>query len=625
MERRLAAIMAADVVGYSRLVETDEAGTLTALRELRREVIDPLLAEHHGRIVKLMGDGAIVEFGSVVDAVACAVAVQKGVSAQQAEVVPERRIVFRIGVNLGDVVVEGEDLLGDGVNVAARLEQLAAPGGIAVSGTAHDHLRGKLGCGFAFAGEQRVKNIEQPVRVYHVVLDGRPPARAPARRRRGVRVAVAAALALLLIGAGGLDVWWWRGEASRPWQMADLPLPDKPSVAVLPLDNLSGDPGQDYFVDGLTDSIITALARFEDLFVVARNSTFAYKGKPTDVRQVGRELGVRYVLEGSVQRSADRLRFIVQLIDAPSGRHVWADQYDRPLADVFAVQDEVTQRVAGALGTAYGGALHRAEAARGAAAPDARLRSYDHFLLGLDQVHQFTKEGNALAKEHFHKAVELDPHNAKAYAKLAITHFLDYALGFAKRDEAFTALWRYARAAVDADPTEPWAYWALAYAHLYAGDHDQSLAAYEKALALNPNDADVLVEYGWTLAFAGRAEEGIRRMREALRLNPHYPEWYLNDLALGYLVAHDHEEAVAALSQIASPSRGDRLYLAAALARLGRLEEAREQVDEVLRRQPETTVNGFVETRPFKREEDRAYFAESLQLAGLPATSVTTN
>ena len=376
-ERRLAAIMAADIVGYSRLVEADEAGTLAAIKDLRREVIDPLLAEHHGRIVKLMGDGAIVEFGSVVDAVACAVAVQKGVAAQQAEVPPERRIVFRIGINLGDVVVEGEDLLGDGVNVAARLEQLCEPGGVLVSGTAYDHLQGKLDLPLEFAGEQQ----RQEHRPAGADLPG-------AARRRARRVSLAPRARV----AGGCcplrlpSCWRSSSPAGAFWWLrpGEPALTGRPSIAVLPFDNLGGDEATGRLADGITEDIITDLARFREFDVIARNSTAVYKGKPVDVRQVGKDLNVRYVLEGSIQRQGEQIRATAQLIDAATGAHVWSERWDRPAGDVFAVQTEIAEQVASRLGG--WGVVIEAERQAARRKRPTDLTAYELYLRGIDEM-----------------------------------------------------------------------------------------------------------------------------------------------------------------------------------------------------------------------------------------------
>ena len=409
VERRLAAILAADIVGYSRLIEQDEAATLAAIKGLREGAIDPLLAEHKGRIVKLMGDGAIVEFASVVDAVACAVAIQKAVADRQAKTPADKRIVFRIGVNLGDVVVDGDDLLGDGVNVAARLEQLCEPGGVLVSGTAFDHLQGRLGLPLEFTGEQQVKNIARPVRAYRVRLDGEPARLStpqPSGQPRQRLVLAAAALLFALIFAGG--IW-------KLWPVE--PPPAKPSIAVMPFDNMGGDEATGRLADGITEDVITDLARFRDLDVIARNSTEVYKGKPVDVRQIGKDLSVGYVLEGSIQRQADRARVTAQLIDTDTGAHVWSDRWDRPLDDIFAVQAEVAERVAGTLAS-YGVILAADRAVARRERPE-NLGTYDLYLMGTEALGSATKEGLDEAIRLLSRAVEIDPGFARAWAALA--------------------------------------------------------------------------------------------------------------------------------------------------------------------------------------------------------------
>ena len=378
VERRLAAVLAADMVGYSRLMERDEQGTLERLKARRRELVGPLVAAHRGRIVKLMGDGALVEFASVVDAVACAVAVQGGMAEREAGVPEAERIRFRIGVNLGDVIVEGTDLLGDGVNVAARLEQLAEPDGVVISGTAFDQLRGGFGWTFAPLGEQHLKNIERPVRVYRMVLGG----------------------------------------GARPPERPALPLPDKPSLAVLPFDNLSGDPEQGYFADGIVEDITTALARVSGLFVIARNSSFAYRDKAIDVRQIGRELGVRYVLEGSVRKAGERVRITGQLIDAQSGAHLWAERFDGTLADVFDLQDRVAEGVAGAIEPT----LRGAEIERARRKPTGSLDAYDLYLRAIPHLLTLTAEDNREALRLLEQALALDPNYAVALGLKAWCH-----------------------------------------------------------------------------------------------------------------------------------------------------------------------------------------------------------
>jgi adenylate cyclase len=376
LERRLAAILAADVAGYSRLMGADEEGTLERLKALRRELLDPKIAEHHGRIVKTTGDGLLVEFASVVDAVRCAVAVQQAMPQRNADVATDSRIELRIGINLGDVIVEGDDLYGDGVNIAARIEALADPGGVLISSTVHDHVRDRLPFIFEDLGEQQVKNIARPVRVY---------------RFRDI------------------------GTAVKSTAAETLPLPDKPSVAVLPLANMSSDPEQEYFADGIAEDIITALSRYPSLFVIARNSTFTYKGRAVDVKQVGRELGVRYVLEGSLRQGNNRIRVTAQLVEAATGTHVWADRYDRDLADIFAMQDEITEAVTVAIAPA----IAEAEQQRAMRKPPESLDAWAAYQRGLWHLRKASAEDNALAERFFQQAIDLDPMFAGGYSGLA--------------------------------------------------------------------------------------------------------------------------------------------------------------------------------------------------------------
>jgi TolB-like protein len=449
VERRLAAILAADVVGYSRLVEQDEAGTLTALRTLRCEIIDPLLAQHHGRIVKLMGDGVLAEFGSVVDAVACAVAVQKGLTERQADLPSERRIVLRISVNLGDVVVEGEDLLGDGVNIAARLEQICEPGGVMISGTAYDQLQGKLNLPMAFAGEQRLKNIDRPIRTYQIRLTGRSSG--PRWSLGLVKRWALAAVVLLVLGLLG-------GIAHLLWPRAPSPT-GKPAVAVLPFDNLVGDEATGRLADSLAADIITDLARFRDLAVIDRNSTAVYKGGPVDVRDVGRSLNVGYVVAGSIQRQGDQVRVTAQLLDATTAAHIWSERWDRPLKDIFAVQTElaeqVTAKLAGHSGTIFVAGKDTAKRKR----PE-NLSAYELYLLGTEAQQRGTKEGTEESLRLLKRSLEIDPKLARAWTALAWSYTL--LRGWA--DD--TPEWRKARLdaarrAVELDPLDAEAHAAL--------------------------------------------------------------------------------------------------------------------------------------------------------------------
>ena len=410
-KRRLAAILAADVVGYSRLMERDEAGTLARLQQLRSELIDPLIASHRGRIVKLMGDGALVDFASVVDAVACAVEIQRGMAERNAEVPKDRRIELRVGINSGDIIIEGDDIYGDGVNVAARLEGLAEPGGILISGTAHDQIEGKLGCGFACLGEKEVKNLDRSVRVYRVLSE--PAAagsvRDPGRPRRRRTALATAAAALALAAGSGLWLWdtYWRlptVEAASVERMA-FPLPDKPSIAVLPFENVSADPGQDYFADGITEDIITELSKVSGLFVIAHNSTATYKDHEVEIRDVAEDLGVRYVLDGSIRRAGDQVRIAAQLVDATSGRYLWAERYDRDLAGIFAIQDEVTRKVVAELAVT----LKADENERLFRPHTQNFDAYDLFLRARKAWDPPTEENLLKGRELFEQVIELDP------------------------------------------------------------------------------------------------------------------------------------------------------------------------------------------------------------------------
>ena len=579
-ERRLAAILAADVVGYSRLVEADEAGTLAALRELRRAVVDPLLAEHRGRIVKLMGDGAIAEFGSVVDAVACAAALQKAVAEHQAGVPPGRRVVFRIGVNLGDVVVEGEDLLGDGVNVAARLEQLCEPGGVLVSGTAYDQLQGKLaGAPLEFAGEWQVKNIARPVRAYRMLLDG-----------------------------------------GRSPEWPALPLPDKPSLAVLPFENLSRDPEQGYFADGIVEDIITALSRAKWLFVIARHSSFAYRGKAMDVRQVGRELGVRYVLEGSVRKAGERVRITGQLIDAQSGAHLWADRFEGTLADVFELQDCVAEGVAGAIEPT----LRGAEIERARRKPTESLGAYDLYLRALQHLFTPTAADNREALRLLERALALDPDYATALGLKAWCHLNAYLRSWGGDDEAERAAGeRTARRALALGQDDPMALATGGFVlSLLAHDHEAALAALGRAVALNPNSALALSFSALVHCFAGDYGAAIEHAQRALRLSPFDPLSFrpLIALTFGHLFTGRHEAAAgyAARAVQANPDfEVCHALLVASLVELGRLEEAREAARRLVARFPTFRIAqrrraGFRDTGRFE-----AWLA-ALRRAGLP-------
>jgi TolB-like protein/class 3 adenylate cyclase/Tfp pilus assembly protein PilF len=603
----LAAILAADVVGYSRLVEQDEAGTLAALKKLRAEVIDPLLAKHKGRIVKLMGDGAIVEFGSVVDAVACAVAVQKDTAAAQACLPSGRRIVFRIGVNLGDVVVEGDDLLGDGVNVAARLEQLCDPGSVLISGTACDHLQGKLGLPLDFAGEQQVKNISRPVRAYRVRLDGRgQPWRLRLRPYLGkLRLAAAALIGLVLL-AGGL---WW----ARPVE----PAKPKPSIAVLPFDNLGGDETTGRLADGITEDVITDLARFRALDVIARNSIMIYKGKPVDVRQVGRDLNARYILEGSIQQQAGRVRVTAQLIDASSGSHVWSERWDRSAADIFVVQTELAEHVSDRLG-GYSGTVIAADREAAKRKRPANLTAYDLYLLGIEAQRRGNQTSVEEATQLLKRSLDIDPGLARAWTSLAFSYAL--LQNWADDSSELRRLQLDAsRRAVELDPLDAYAHAALGDALAATGGLAEAEAEYGKALALNPGSADILTLYsGWASTF-GEPQEGMEAAEHAMRLNPNVPAWAYINYRWAFFMGGRYEQA--AKMQERRPrenyGRSDFVEGAAILAALGRSDEAKAAVTEALAQFPDVTVEGYAGSLGMSAAE-RQRLVETMKKAGFP-------
>lgn len=619
VERRLAAILAADVVGYSRLVERDEAGTLARLKDLRKQVIEPILAAHQGRIVKLMGDGALVEFPSASEAVQAAVEVQRAVAEHQREMPEDERLRFRVGINLGDVVHEDGDIFGEGVNLAARLEPLAEPGGICVSRSVHEQARHRLDVPFVPMGAQRLKNIEDPVEVWRVALDGRKPARKLLPRPMRLRPALAATLALLLVVAGvGVGGWWWyQGHSSR----ASSAIATKASIAVLPFDNLGGDEATGRLVDGITEDIITDLAHFRDLDVIARNSTAVYKGKPVDVRQVGKELGVRYVLEGSIQRQGERVRVTAQLIDAGTGAHVWSERWDRPAQDVFAVQAEIAEQVAATLGGGLSyGAITSSEAQRAKRRPPASLSAYEHYMLAAEAKAQGSEPVVRKGLEHAEQAVALDPSLARAYTVRGwLRYFLvsfgeDYAASFEKMGADL-------RKAVELDPLDAEARTALAYWLQEAGNKAEAVAEARKAVSMSPSHVHVLVAAASLLAFAGEVDEGLAAADRALRLDPRMPPGNLRGVKDALFLARDFERTIDAVQRMPEDgrSRGSVFMLAASYAFLGRAREAEASKAVFLAKFPSVTAEawlnqGFV----FGRQQEQDLFIESFRKLGLP-------
>jgi adenylate cyclase len=581
LQRRLAAILSADVVGYSRLMGMDEAGTLSRLNVLRRELIDPTIAAHFGRVVKLMGDGALVEFASAVDAVTCAIEVQKQLREHDAGSTKSTPIQFRIGINVGDIIIEGEDILGDGVNIAARIEGIAEPGGISISEDAWRQVQGKVAANFVDAGEQSLKNIARPVRVYRLDLASK------------------AAIA---------------PETPRPMP----PQSDKPSIAVLAFNNMSGDPEQEYFSDGISEDIITDLSKLSELHVIARNSSFTYKGKPVDVKQVGRDLGVRYVLEGSVRKAGNRVRVTGQLIDAESGAHIWADRFDRDLTDIFAIQDELTQEIIAALKVK----LTPEKKERLVRKNTIDQEAYDLFLRVRELVWHSTRSGNIEARNMLERAVTINPDFAAALASIGFTHLNDYINGWAEVPERSlqTGL-EIAEHAVQLDEEEPQAHWVLAVALLFHRELDRALAEARRCLALEPNSAGAHVVMARILTYSGDPASAINVIDAYMRLDPLYRDLALHFLAEAQVSLRQFDAAVATLKRrLERNPNSETSYalLAACYGHLGRIADARAAWAEATRIAPKFSIERQRRLLPYKNLDDFELRVEGMRKAGLP-------
>ncbi len=579
--RRLAAILAADVVGYSRMMGANEAGTLAALKHHRETIFDPAVTAHGGRVVKLMGDGTLVEFPSVVDAVTCALVIQRAVAAQPPP--NGKGIMLRIGVNLGDIIIDGDDIYGDGVNVAARLEPLAEPGGICVAGIVNESVGSRVDITFTDGGDVTVKNIERPIRV-----------------------------------------WKWHPdrdlEAMRQPAVPSAPKPERPSIAVLPFNNMSGDPEQEYFSDGITEDIITDLSKVRGLAVIARNSSFAYKGKSPDIRVVGRELGVRSVLEGSIRRAGNRVRITAQLIDASTGNHLWAERYDRDLTDIFAVQDEVTRNIVEALKVA----LTPSERARIADTPTSSVQAHDLFLKGRELIQSPDVDRTKFEESVrlFGHAIELDPGYAQAHAGLAIANLFNYNNRWTDDpDPSIRLADELATKAVALDPNEPFAYAISAIVAMYMSDGaERSTAAVEKALELNPNYALALNARGGFRVFGGHPAEGIPDIERAMRLDPGFSQQYLHFLGLAHLLLGNNETAATMFREriLLFPQTDiSRATLASALGHLGESEEAQEVWAELKKINPKFSLSQHLARLPFRDPADIERILAGLAKAGL--------
>ena len=578
-QRRLAAILAADVVGYSKLMASDEPGTLALLRKLRAEVIEPKVAQFHGRIVGSAGDSLLIEFASAVNAVRCAVEAQKELADRNASLPEDRRMTFRMGVNLGDVIAEGHTIYGDGVNIASRLEKLAKPGGICIGRNVYDQVKSKLVYSYTDLGPQRVHNLPDPVHAYQVQLGATIAAR------------------------------------------QSLPLPDKPSIAILPFENLSADREQEYFADGIVEEIITALSRFRQLFVIARNSSFTYKGRAVDVKQVGRELGVRYVLEGSVRKAGSRVRITGQLVDTSTSAHLWADRFEGGLDDIFGLQDQLTANVVGAIAPR----LEQAEIERAKHKSTENLDAYDYFLRGMAGLHQLTREGNAEALAHFRRAIQFDPNFAAAYA-MAARCFAQRRAGtwMDDRQKDVEEASTLARRAVELGHDDAFVLAAAGFVLADVVDNfTDGDALIDQALELNPNLAWAWLFSGWVKISLGQPDAGIERINHAIRLSPHDPHAFSMQCAIGsaHFIAGRYREALA-WSEKAVRGKPDFVLhncLAAASAALGGYPaDAQKALARLRRVNPALRISNLQDVISYLRKEDFAKWVEGLRLAGLP-------
>jgi TolB-like protein/class 3 adenylate cyclase len=611
MERRLAAILAADVVGYSRLMERDETDTFERLRALHNQLFQPEITEHHGRIFKFTGDGLLAEFMSVVDAVACAAALQRSMASQNEALPADQRIEFRMGVNLGDVIIEGDDIYGEGVNLAARLEQLADPGDIFVSQTVLEHVGNKLPFLFEGMGSHRVKNIEKPVAVHRLRHSdtGRRQVRIwPRVFARRFWIAWAAVLVLVISGAA-LGEYWWQRQSHA--------VVEKPTLAVLPFTSFGDDLKWDRLAEGLTEDVITDLSHSKDLMVIARNSTDIYKGKSVDVRQVGRDLGAKYVLEGSIRPSGDRARVTAQLIDAETGTHVWSERYDRPTAEIFNLQSELTEQIAATITSAEGVVAEAERAIVHRKAPE-NLAAFDYYLLGIEAKHSLTAEGLSRAEELFRKAVELDPRLARAYVGLVYTYNYMLFMGWAPSlQDTLAKQMDAAQKAVALDPNDGESHLALGQAYAYHGELSKAFDEFKRAEDLSPNNADLLLQIGWFIASMGQPARAVELAERSVRLNPHFPDWYSSALRDVYFFAKRFSTSLGYAKQVKDPAILDHAMIAMTEAYLGDT-AAKSDAAEVIRGDPNWSAEQYNNDIGGMAEDAANVFAEGARKAGLP-------
>ena len=575
--RRLAAIFVADAAGYTRHIVEDELASHNHFKRDYSELFEPAIGRFRGRLIKKTGDGFLVEFSSVVDAVECAVHIQSQKTRWRDAQDEDPGLDYRIGINVGEIIVESDDIYGDDVNIAFRIEQLVEPGNICLTSAAFESVRNRLDLGFESLGKHQVKNILEPIGVYRVTLDPATAAAGP--------------------------------EGRRPARS----LPSKPSIALLPFINMSGGAEWNYFSDGITNDLITELSRFKSLFVIARNSSFAFQNKPVNVREIGRDLGVQYIMEGSIRRAMNRVRITVQLVDAQTGTHLWAERYDRDMEDIFAVQDEVTRTIVATLvGRVESDVLQRAKRK-----PTEVLAAYDYLLQGLDQLNRLTKEDNAQAAAFFEKAIELDPEYALAYAHLASTYmyrwFWEVSL-----DPLDERAYQLAKHSLELNEEESRCHMVFGRVQLYRRNFGQALYHHERGVSLNPNDADSAAHMGLVLAFTGRAEEGIEWLEQAMRLNPYHPDWYNEDLGQALYVVKRYQEAAQVLERVAVPPFWVSIWLAACYARLGRRREAEALQRKVTESWSEVDWDRYGRKEPFQHEADMTHWLEGMRLAGFP-------
>jgi len=620
-KRKLTAILSADVEGYSRLMGEDEESTVRNITAYR-EVISILIKDHKGRVVDSPGDNILAEFVSIVDALRCAWDIQQEIKSRNTDLPENRRMSFRIGINLGDVIEEGDRIYGDGVNIASRLEGLAEQGGICISGTAYDQVKTKLAFQYEYQGQQTVKNIKEPVRVYQVIMGAFDETYALARAKkpkpkRWLWLAAAAVVVLFV----GIILTLFLSEskpqkkAATAEKVADSSL-GKPSIAVLPFDNLSDDPKQEYFTDGMTDELITNLSKISGLSVISRNSSFTYKGKSVKLQQVASELNVRYVLEGSVQRAGDRVRIRAQLIDGATDHHLWAESYDAVMKNIFDLQDEITKKIAAALAVK----LTQDEKKRVARKYTENMEAYDFFLQGLEYQNRYTKEAYAQALQMYESAIELDPEFALAYALLGLIHLHEWAYGWSQDPKSLEQAFELAQRAITLDDSLPVGHQVLGEIYLWEKQYEQAIAELEKTTTLDPNYANGYAALGGILNWAGRPEEAIGLVKKAMRLNPRYRSWYLWELGHAYFLTGHHKEAIETFKGVIDRNP-DHLpahaYLAASYSELGREEEARAEAAEFARLSPQTSSEAWRQRLPYKDQAVLERLFDSLRKAGL--------